>query len=115
MPRSAHSNVAFFCFSYQKTMRQIYFSVMALGLCRMLITLPSHNIFSGKGLRYGNVVTGLGVAPYSALCLEKTEINNRTKRNTFYTRNLTCSYFLVFRFRGLVKCVASLNPIERSR
>jgi hypothetical protein len=33
-------------------------------------------LFPGKGVRYGNVVTGLGVAPYSALYLEKTEVNN---------------------------------------
>jgi hypothetical protein len=34
-------------------------------------------------VRSGNVVTGLGMAPYSALRLEETETNNRSQQKQY--------------------------------
>jgi len=81
----------------------------------MLITISlAHNIFSGKGLRYGNVFTGLGVAPYSALRLEKTEINDpmQQKQYILYPEpNMFVLSALSFQ-SGSEMCCSAIAPIS---
>jgi len=81
----------------------------------MLITISYvHDLFSGKGVRYGNVVTGLGVAPYSALRLEKTEINDPTQQKQYILYpepNMFVLSALSFQSRSEM-CCSAIAPIS---